>query len=403
MTERSSQSSDSWGLTTRAIHAATGEKVYAGPGAGAAVSSPIWQSSTFEFRTPEEIAEASIATRPETYYTRYGNPNFTAAAKAIAALEGGEDALVAGSGMGAIMLVLLGLLESGDHVVAQRTHYVGTMKALQRRLPRFGIDVTHVDQTDPGAFETALKPNTRLIYIETPANPTLQLTDLEAVSALGRERGVTTCVDNTFATPINQSPIRHGIDLVVHSATKYLGGHSDITAGAVVGTKERIAVLWEALIVFGMILHPFEAWLLSRGIQTLPFRVARHNASALELAEFLESHSQVARVFYPGLPSHPQHELAKRQMAGYGGMVVFELDGGFDAAKEFAGRLRLARRAVSLGGTETLAVHVASMIHAHLSPEVRAAAGISENLIRVSVGLEDSADIIADMDQALTG
>jgi len=403
MTERKREAHSEWDITTRVIHSATGGGATVGPGGGAAISAPIWQSSTFEFAKPEDVAGAATATQPETFYTRYGNPNFTAAQDAIAALEGGEAALVTGSGMGAIMLVFFGLLKSGEHVVAQKTHYVGTMKAMETWLPRFGIDVTMVDQTDLGAFEAALRPNTRMIYIETPTNPTLTMTDLAGIATLAQKRGITTCMDNTFATPINQRPLEHGIDLIVHSATKYLGGHSDVTAGAVVGDRERITALWHALIIYGMILHPFEAWLLARGIQTLPFRVARQNSNAMVVAEFLETHPNVERVYYPGLPSHPQHDLAKRQMDGYGGMVVFELAGGFEGARDFTAGLKLARRAVSLGGTETLAVHAASMIHARLTPEQRAEAGISENLIRVSIGLEDPGDIIADFDRALKG
>jgi methionine-gamma-lyase len=299
------------------------------------------------------------------------------------------------------MLVFTGLLKTGDHIVAQKTHYVGTMKALESWLPRYGIGVSLVDQTDVAAFEAAIRPETRLIYVETPVNPTLSITDLAGVAALARRHDILTCADNTFATPINQRPLEHGIDLVVHSATKYLGGHSDVTAGVVVGDRERINSLWHALIIYGMISHPFEAWLLARGIQTLPFRVARHNSNAVAVAEFLESHPRVERVYYPGLSSHPQHRSAKKQMGGYGGMVVFELAGGFEAAREFTARLRLARLAVSLGGTETLAVHAASMIHARLKPEQRAAAGISENLIRLSIGLEDPEDIIGDFEQAL--
>lgn len=393
--------SNGWDITSRVIHSASGRGQYVGPGGGAPVAAPIWQSSTFEFQEPEQVADAATASRPETFYTRYGNPNFTAVQDAIATLEGGEAALVTGSGMGAIMLVFLGLLRAGDHLVAQKTHYVGTLKAMEAWLPRYGIDVTLVDQTDAQAFRAALRAETRLIYMETPTNPTLALTDLAAVAALARGRGITTCTDNTFATPINQRPLEHGIDLVVHSATKYLGGHSDVTAGAVVGTKELIESLWHGLIVHGMISHPFEAWLLARGLQTLPFRVMRQNSNAMAVALALESDPRVERVYYPGLPSHPQHELAERQMDGYGGMVVFELAGGFEAARAFTAKLKLARRAVSLGGTETLAVHAASMIHARLTPEQRAEAGISENLIRVSIGLEAPDDIFADFDQAL--
>lgn len=388
---------------TRIIHTAAGRRNPVGPGVGTPIVSPIWQSSTFRFQSPEEVAEASVAERPQTFYTRYGNPNFAVVEEAVATVEGAEAALVTGSGMGAIMLVFLTLLEPGDHVIAQEAHYVGTMKALRRWLPRLGIQVTLVDQTDIDAFEAALRPETRLIYVETPTNPTLTLTDLRAVADLAQERGVLTCADNTFASPINQRPLEQGIDLVVHSATKYLGGHADVTAGVVAGSRERVSELWEALIVFGMILHPFEAWLLARGIQTLPFRIARHNANALAVAEFLEGHPGVSRVYYPGLDSHPGAELARRQMDGFGGMVVFELQGGYEAARDFASRLKLARLAVSLGGTETLVVHAASMIHSQLSPEERAAAGISDRLVRVSVGLEDPDDIIADLDQALRG
>lgn len=394
---------ENWDITTRVIHSATGEGVYGEGDGGAAVTTPIWQTSTFEFREPEHVASAATASQPETFYTRYGNPNFTAVQEAMARLERGDAALVTGSGMGAITLVFLSFLRSGDHLVAQNCHYSGTMKALESYLPRLGIEVTMVDQTDLNQFEAALKPNTRMIYVETPANPTLAITDLPGIAELARDREITTCMDNTFATPINQQPLELGIDLVIHSATKYLGGHSDVTAGVVVGDGERIETLWSALIVYGMISHPFESWLLARGIQTLPFRVARQNVSAMAVAEFLESHPNVDRVYYPGLASHPQHDLARKQMGGFGGMVVFELAGGFEAARDFTARLKLARRAVSLGGTETLAVHAASMIHARLTPEARAEAGISENLIRVSIGLEDPNDIMADFDQALRG
>lgn len=403
MGTHSEDAAGGWDITSRVIHSASGRTKYAGPGGGAPVAAPIWQSSTFEFEEPERVADAATASQPETFYTRYGNPNFTAVQDAIATLEGAEAALVTGSGMGAIMLVFLGVLRAGDHLIAQKTHYVGTMKALENWLPRYGIDVTMVDQTDLSSFEAAVRPETRLIYMETPTNPTLAMTDLAGVAALARARGIVTCMDNTFATPINQRPLEHGIDLVVHSATKYLGGHSDVTAGAVVGKQELIEHLWYALTIYGMISHPFEAWLLARGLQTLPFRVARQNSSAMSVAESLESDPRVERVYYPGLPSHPQHELAKRQMHAYGGMLAFELAGGFEAARAFTARLNLARRAVSLGGTETLVVHAASMIHARLTPEQRAEAGISENLIRVSIGLEAPGDIMADFDQALGG
>ncbi len=390
-------------IATRAIHVASGTSRSAGVAGGAPISFPIFQTSTFGFTTPEHAAEVASAIHPQDCYTRYGNPNFAVVEEALRDLEGAEAAQVTGSGMGAMSLVLLGTLRSGDHLVAQNTHYAATVALLRHWLPRFGVEVSFVDQTNPGAFESAICDRTRMILVETPVNPTLALTDLKEVAALARKRGIVTCADNTFATPVNQRPIELGIDLVVHSATKYLGGHSDVTGGVVVGGRDALRKLWEALICYGMVLHPFEAWLLARGIQTLPFRVERHNANALAVARFLESHPRVERVHYPGLPSHPQHELARRQMQGYGGVLSFEPAGGYEAARAFVGRLRLVHLAVSLGGTKSLAVHTASMIYAHVSAEERRAAGVSESLIRLAVGLEDVEDIVEDLDQALTG
>lgn len=371
-----------------------------GPGSWS-VGLPIFQTTSFAYSSTEHAAASCTGTHPADCYTRYGNPNFQAVEEAIRRLEGAEAALVTGSGMGAISLVFLSLLESGDHVVAQRTHYAATSEALRERLPRFGIEVTQVDQSDPQAFEQALRPNTRLIYLETPANPLCKLTDLAAIARLGREAEVTTCVDSTLATPYNQRPIELGIDLVVHSATKYLGGHSDVLAGAVAGDQQRIDRLWDASIVYGTALHPFEAWLLARGLQTLPLRMPRHNDNALALARFLESHPRVERVHYPSLPSHPDHDLARRQMRGGGGLLSFEVAGGYDAAQALVGDLELVQLAVSLGGTKSLAVHVASMIYPHVSAETRRTVGVSENLIRVAVGLEEPEDLIADFDRAL--
>jgi methionine-gamma-lyase len=390
-----------WRLATRLIHSGLPSRVDGDT--GYALSPPIWQTATFGFDRTEDAAEAGLANHPEAYYTRYGNPNFTQAETAVAELEGAEAALVTGSGMGAISLVFLGLLAPGDHVVAQKTHYVGTVKLLHHWLPRLGIECTTVDQTDPGAFAAAIRPSTRLVYAESPVNPTLALTDLAAVAAIARERGITTCTDNTFATPYNQQPIHLGFDLVVHSATKYLAGHSDVTAGAVAGRRETIERLWEALIVYGMVSHPMESWLLTRGLQTFPFRMERHNANALAIARFFEGRPEIARVYYPGLASHPQAGLAARQMKGFGGMVVFELEGGYERARAFTQRLRLASRAVSLGGTKTLVAHAASMVFPHLTPEERRAAGVSDDLIRVSVGLEDAADLMEDFEQAFAG
>jgi methionine-gamma-lyase len=345
----------------------------------------------------------ATATRPTEFYTRYGNPTHKQVEATIAALEGGEAALLAASGMGAIFTAMLCGLRAGDHVVAQRNLYAGTAKLVEELLPRWGIEHTFVSQTDAADFAAAVRPNTKLIYVETPTNPLMRITDLRAVAALGRERGITTMVDNTFATPVNQRPLELGIDVCVHSATKYLGGHSDITAGVVVGTREFVESAWKFGLVAGAVLGPFDAWLLLRGLRTLGLRVERHNRNALALARFLETHTQVERVHYPGLESHPQHTLARAQMSGFTGMLGVEVRGGFRAAEKFMGALRLGANAASLGGYETLVVHPAAMWGLQLSHEQRAAMSIGDNLVRVSVGLEDEVDLLKDFARALDG
>lgn len=367
----------------------------------AAVSPPIWQTTTFSAETAEDFAEIAIATTPAAFYTRYGNPTHKQVEATLAALEGGEAALVTSSGMGAIFATVVSQLERGDHVVAQRNHYAGSTTLFKDILPRWGIEYTPVDQTDVDQFAAALRPQTKLIYIETPTNPLMQITDLRAIAELGRTNGVTTVVDNTFATPINQRPITLGIDLVVHSATKYLGGHHDLTAGAIVGSSNWIERIWKFAIVSGATLSPFDGWLLLRGLRTLGLRVERHNANALALARFLDSHPKVERVYYPGLDSHPQHALASSQMNGFTGILSIEMSGGYSAAESLISGLSLATRAASLGGFESLVVHPAAMWGLQLSPEVRQATGISESLVRISVGLEDEPDLIADFSRAL--
>ncbi|MEP7271450.1 MAG: aminotransferase class I/II-fold pyridoxal phosphate-dependent enzyme [Acidobacteriota bacterium] len=367
----------------------------------AAVSAPIWQTTTFSAETAEDFAEIAIAARPEAFYTRYGNPTHKQAEATIAALEGGEAALVTSSGMGAIFATVVSHLEKGDHIVAQRNHYAGSTTLFNEILPRWGIECTVVDQTDPSEFVSAMRPQTKLIYVETPTNPLMQITDLRAIAELGRSSKATTVVDNTFATPINQRPIELGIDVVVHSATKYLGGHHDLTAGAIVGTSEMVDRIWKFAIVSGATLSPFDGWLLLRGIRTLGLRVQRHNSNGLALAQFLESHPKVERVYYPGLTSHRQHELAGSQMSGFTGMLSVELRGGYSAAESLISGLKLATRAASLGGFETLVVHPAAMWGLQLSPEVREQTGISESLVRVSAGIEDEADLVRDFERAL--
>jgi methionine-gamma-lyase len=366
-----------------------------------AISPPIWQTTTFSAETAEEFAEIAVATKPQEFYTRYGNPNHAMVEATMAALEGGEAALVFGSGMGAIFAAMGSLLETGDHVVAQRNHYAGATTLLKEFLPRWGIEVTYVDQTNNAEFADAVRPNTKLIYIETPVNPLMQLTDLRFVVELARQRGIVTICDNTFATPINQRPLELGVDAVIHSATKYVGGHHDVTAGALVGSKEFTDRVWRFALVAGATLSPFDGWLLLRGLRTLGLRVERHNQNGMALAKFLEDHPAVTRVYYPGLPSHPQHELARSQMSGFTGMLSVELRGGYTAADKLISSLKLATRAASLGGFETLVVHPASMWSLQLSRELRESTGINEGLVRISVGLEDEVDLIRDFEQAL--
>ncbi|QQS45270.1 MAG: aminotransferase class I/II-fold pyridoxal phosphate-dependent enzyme [Acidobacteriota bacterium] len=366
-----------------------------------AVSPPIWQTTTFHADTAEEFAEIAIATKPSEFYTRYGNPNHEMVEATLASLEGGESALVTSSGMGAIFAAIAGQLETGDHVVAQRNHYAGATSLLRDILPRWGIDVTFVDQTSNHEFAEAIRPKTRLIYVETPVNPLMQVTDLRFVVELARPRGILTICDNTFPTPVNQLPLALGIDAVVHSATKYIGGHHDVTAGALVGSRELIEKVWKFALISGATLSPFDGWLLLRGLRTLGLRVERHNHNGMALAAFLESHPKVSRVYYPGLESHPQHQLAGSQMSGFTGMLSVELSGGYGAADRLISSLKLATRAASLGGFETLVVHPASMWSLQLSPEVRQATGITDGLVRISVGLEDEPDLIRDFQQAL--
>ena len=383
------------GVQTRAVHAGKGEN------RTRAVTPPIWQTTTFSADSSEHFAEVATAVRPAEFYTRYGNPTHKEVEATLVALEGGEAALLTSSGMGAIFTALMSALAAGDHVVAQTNHYAGAMTLFEEMPRRFGVEVTLVDQTRAEAFAEALRPNTRVVYAETPTNPLMQITDLRALSALARARGVTTIVDNTFATPVNQRPLEFGIDCVVHSATKYLGGHSDLTAGCVLSSREFVERAWHFSLLAGSTLSPFDGWLLLRGLRTLGLRTARHNANAQALARFLEAHPRVERVYYPGLESHPQHGLARSQMTGFTGMLSAELGGGYAEAELLISRLRLAANAASLGGPETLIVHPAAMWRGYMTAEQLAARGLSAGLVRVSVGLEDERDLIADFEQAL--
>ena len=369
--------------------------------ATSAVAPPIFQTATFRGNSAQDFADRASRPRHPEFYTRYGNPTLSQVESVLASLEGAESALVTGSGMAAVSASVLAIVSKGDHVVAQKNHYGGTLNLLNGFLPRFGVEVTQVDQADTAAFEKAVRPNTRLILIESPSNPLMTLTHIEAVAKLARSRGITTLMDNTFATPINQRPLDLGIDLSFHSATKYFGGHSDLIAGAVMGSSELITKIWNAHVILGATLGPFDAWLMLRGLRTLSLRVRQHNENAMALAEFLKGHKAVKVVHYPGLKSHPQHELARKQMSGFGGMLTFEVNGGYEAADRFLSRIRLASRAASLGGIETLAVHPASNFLHYMTLEQAAKIGIAPGLLRISVGLEGKDDLIADFEQAL--
>jgi cystathionine beta-lyase/cystathionine gamma-synthase len=359
----------------------------------------VWASAVFVTPTLAEARRMSTAPRAERFYSRYSNPSVKAFEDAVAQLEGAEGALAFSSGMGALASVVLALCSPGDHIVAQRHLYAGTQLFLQGPCSRFGIDVTFVDSTQPGAFAAAVRPGkTMLVVAETPANPQLALADLAELGAIS---GPFTLVDSTFATPIIQQPLASGVDLVLHSATKGIAGHNDATLGVVAGSTELLDGIWAYSILHGACASPFDAVNGLRGIRTLPVRIARQSDTALRLAEELERHPAIAEVRYPGLSSHPQHDLAKRQMSYGGSMLAIDLAGGLEAGRRFVEGVRLAQMASSLGGPETLVNSPANSTHAGLMPDELASAGIGPGLVRVSVGLEHPDDLLADFDRAL--
>jgi cystathionine beta-lyase/methionine-gamma-lyase len=370
-------------------------------GHGADVVAPIHYSATFRAETAEAFSAMATAVRPATFYTRHGNPVNKRVEAILASLEGTESALLTGSGMGAISTTILALLKAGDHAVIQERHYVSTTKLFLDVLTGYGVEVSTFDQTDLDSLRAALRPNTKLIMVETPANPSLSITDLAAVADIARARGILTVADNTFASPLNQRPHDLGIDIIVHSATKYLGGHHDLMAGAICCSNALAETIWNMHVTLGAVLSPMDAWLLLRGLRTLSLRMERINANALALARWLESRPEVERVYYPGLESHPQHALAARQMRGFGAVVAYSIRGGYAATQRFVTALRLATHAVSLGGVETLAVHTASMWASSMTEADMKTAGIEPNSIRMSVGVEHVDDLTADLAQAL--
>lgn len=368
-------------------------------GCDPALAPVIWASSTFVSPDVDTAQAAATSIGSDRFYSRYGNPTVADFESAVADLEGAEAARAYGSGMGAVTGVILGLCSKGDHIVATRQIYAATQLVLQVMCPRFGIDVTFVDGTEPGAMAAAVRPGrTMLVWAETPANPRLDLVDLDELGAIA---GPMTVVDSTFATPLGQRPLDHGVDIVVHSATKAMAGHNDATLGVVATSAELVQWLTGFAVLQGAVASPYDAANGIRGLRTLPVRFARQTASALEVASWLEKDGRVVEVRHPGLESHPQHELAVRQMRATGGLVCFDLPGGIAAGRRFVEALELAQLATSLGGPETLVTHPASTTHVNLLPEELAAAGIGPGTIRLSVGLEHPDDIRADLQRGL--
>ncbi|MGA7380314.1 MAG: aminotransferase class I/II-fold pyridoxal phosphate-dependent enzyme [Terriglobales bacterium] len=362
------------------------------------LATPIYQTSTFEVADNEEQLRV---TPTDMFYTRYGPPTVTAAEKAIAELEGTERALVFASGMCAITTPILGLLKSGDHVVAQRDIYGGATKFLGQWLPKLGIETTFVDTGDYEQYERAIRPNTRLLYVESPTNPMLRVIDLRRVAGIAKKHGLITMIDSTFATPINCRPAEYGIDLVMHSATKFFAGHSDLICGAIAGRAELIEKIHSTRTTLGGSMDPHAAWLLLRGIRTVAVRVQRQNESALLVAQYLSRHAKVRAVHYPFLEGHPQRALAMEQMAGGGGVLSFEVEGSGEDARRVSEALSLFTLAPSLGGVDSLVCLPVFTSHAMIPAEHRQKTGITDQLIRLSVGIEHVDDLIADLEQGL--
>lgn len=386
------------GFATQAIHVGAEKNMHG------TLSMPIYQTSTFLFDTAEQGGRRFALEEDGYIYSRLGNPTCTAVEQKVAALEGAEACVSASSGMGAITSAIYPLVKAGDHIVAGKTLYGCTFAFLEHGLSRYGVEVTFVDARNLDEIKAAMRPNTKVVYLETPANPNMYITDIAAAAKIAHsQEGVTVVVDNTYCTPYITRPLELGADVVVHSATKYLNGHGDVIAGFVAGSKEYIDQVrfFAVKDMTGSVLGPFEAFLIARGIKTLQIRMERHCANAQQVAEFLEKHPAVESVAYPGLKSFPQYELAKRQMKLPGAMIAFELKGGLEAGKTLLNSLHLASLCVSLGDAETLIEHPASMTHSPYTPEERAASDISEGMVRLSIGLEDIEDIIADLKTGL--
>ena len=375
------------GFYTKAVHA--GEEPCPLTGSHA---TPIYQTSTFRLGKGVE--------RPYVY-TRAGNPTHAVLEEKMAQLEGGEAALATASGMAAISTLVFTVLKGGDQVVSSDTIYGGTHTLLNELMPKSGVKTVFVDATEPAKVRKALTDRTELVFLETPANPTMDVIDIKAISEMAAEVGARVAVDNTIMTPYYQHPLELGADFVVYSATKYLSGHGDTLGGVIVGSRDFIGEARKTLISMGGVINPFNAWLIIRGLKTLGLRMDKHSENAMRVAKFLGKHPKVKRVLYPGLPSHPQHRLAKRQMRGFGGMLAFEIEGGVGEAYKILDKVELCRCAVSLGDVATLIEHPATMTHREIPKGEKIRLGITDGLMRLSVGIEDPEDIIADLDQAL--
>lgn len=384
-------------IYTQAVHAGDDHSEHFG-----ALSTPIYPASVFAFPDADEGASIHNEEKDGYYYGRLGNPTQRALEAAMTELENGEASLALASGMAAVSAAVFTVCKTGDHIVAPESGYSTTQNFLRHIAERFGIEATFVDAADAKNYAAAIRPNTQLLWIETPSNPLVRITDIAGVVEIAKSNDIATVADNTFATPFNQRPLEMGVDAVIHSATKYLGGHSDLTAGILVGSNEVVeGARHGANKFYGGNIAPQVAWLVLRGIKTLALRMERHNSNALAIAELLASHPKVTAVHYPGLNSHQNHEIAKRQMpGGFGGMIGLDL-GTHAAGKAFANGVRLCTLATSLGGVETILQHSASMTHATLSPEERLKAGVTDGMIRLSVGIEDVNDLVADIQQAL--
>ncbi len=390
-------STENLDFNSRLIHGGTIDDQFNSPNV------PIYQTSTFSFKSAEEGAKCFAGESDGYIYTRIANPTIAALEKLVANLENGYGGIATSSGMGAVNTLYMTLLKSGDHMVSTDAVYGSARVLMENYFSQFGIESTYINTTDINVIRAAIKPNTKLLYIETPANPTMDITDLKACSELAKEKGILLAVDNTFCSPYLQKPIDFGADIVFHSMTKFINGHADIVAGMIVAKEQDLyKKLKSTMAVTGCNMDPHQAFMVLRGVKTLAIRIDRAQENAMKVAAFLENHPEVAWIKYPGLKSHPQFDLAAKQMNGFGSMISFGLKGGFNAGKKLLDNVHLAILAVSLGGIETLIQHPSSMTHSKVSVEGKLKAGISDDLIRLSVGIENVDDIINDLKQGLS-